>query len=76
MVQAPAKTVLFDTSKRELFTPSSGLKALQARLKVHWSVGIQQDNITVERLNGARVVVFGGPRDKFSTAEVSTNAWE
>ncbi len=72
MQQSPAKTILFDTTKRELFTPSSGLKTLQARLKVHWGVGLQQDSLTAERLSGARVVVFGGPRDKFSTAEVST----
>ena len=47
--EAPvAKTVLFDTSKRELFSPSAGFKNLQARLKVRgWgrgcgSIGVEQ----------------------------------
>ena len=64
------KSVLFDNSKRELFSPSSGYKTLQTRLKVHWSVGIQQQDITLERLAGSKLVVFGGPREKFSVAEV------
>lgn len=63
------KTVLFDNSKRELFSPSSGFKTLQTRLKVHWSVGVQQQEITLERLTGSKLVVFGGPREKFSVAE-------
>lgn len=64
-----SKAILFDTSKRELFTPSSGFKSLQARLKVHWSVGLQRDDITLAKLLGARAIIFGGPRDKFTAAE-------
>ncbi|KAL5456923.1 hypothetical protein EMCRGX_G034150 [Ephydatia muelleri] len=64
-----SKTVLFDNSKRELFSPSSGYKTLQTRLKVHWSVGVLQQDITLERLAGSKLVVFGGPREKFSVAE-------
>ena len=47
---------------------------LQARLKAHWSVGVIRDDITLEKVGGARMVVFGCPRDKFSVAEV-TNMW-
>ena len=65
-----ADTVLFNTSKKELFMPSSGYKTLQNRLKVNWNVGLQRDDITLERLSGARLLVFGGPRDKFSASEV------
>ena len=28
-----------------------------------------KDEITLEKISGARVLVFGGPREKFSTAE-------
>lgn len=66
---AQSQSVLFDTSKKELFTPSSGFKTLQARLKAHWSVGLIRDDITLEKMGGARVIVFGCPRDKFSVAE-------
>ena len=45
---------------------------LQARLKAHWSVGVIRDEVTLEKVGGARVIVFGCPRDKFSVAEVST----
>lgn len=74
-VLAPAPTptadnVLFNTSKKELFVPSSGYKTLQNRLKVNWNVGLQRDDLTLERLNTARLVIFGAPRDKFSASEV------
>ena len=44
---------------------------MQARLKAHWSVGVIRDEITLEKVGGARMVVFGCPRDKFSVAEVT-----
>ncbi len=65
-------TVLFNASKKELFLPTSGYKTLQSRLKMHWGVGLQRDDLTPERLSTAKLVVFGGPRDKFSTSEVRT----
>ena len=65
-----ADTVLFNMSKKELFVPSSGYKTLQNRLKVNWNVGLQRDDMTLERLNAAKLVVFGAPRDKFSASEV------
>ena len=65
-----ADAVLFNTSKKELFVPSSGYKTLQSRLKVNWNVGLQRDDITLEKLSAAKLVVFGGPRDKFSASEV------
>ena len=48
---------------------------VQARLKAHWSVGVIRDEVTLEKVGGARVIVFGCPRDKFSVAEVSTT-WD
>ena len=63
-------TILFNCSKKELFLPSSGYKTLQSRLKVHWAVGLQRDDLTPEKLSSAKLIVFGGPRDKFSTSEV------
>jgi hypothetical protein len=65
-----ADTVLFSASKKELFIPSSGYKTLQNRLKVNWNVSLLRDDLTLERLSAARLVVFGGPRDKFSANEV------
>ena len=50
--------------------PSSGYKTLQSRLKVNWNVSLQRDDITLERLKSAKLIIFGGPRDKFSASEV------
>ena len=69
---ASRNTVLFNTSKKELFLPNSGFKSLQSRLKHHWTIGLQRDDITPERLKGAKLVIFGGPRDKFTAGEVSS----
>ena len=63
-------TVFFNASKKELFLPNSGFKTLQSRLKHHWTIGVQRDDITPERLKGAKLIVFGGPRDKFTAGEV------
>lgn len=63
-------TILFNSSKKELFLPSSGYKTLQSRLKAHWAVGLQRDDLTIKRLANTKLVVFGGPKDKFSTSEV------
>ena len=32
-------------------------------------MGLQRDDLSPERLSSARLVVFGGPRDKFSAME-------
>ena len=57
-------------SLQELFTPSTGFKVLHNRLKVHWTVRQQRDEITFDRLKTAALIIFGLPRDKFSLAEV------
>lgn len=54
----------------DLHTPPL-VYTLQARLKAHWSVGVIRDDITLEKVGGARMIVFGCPRDKFSVAEVT-----
>lgn len=63
------KLVLFNTSKKEMFTPSTGFKLMHSRLKVHWTVRQQRDEITFDRLKMAALIIFGLPREKFSLAE-------
>ena len=71
-----AKKVLFNASKREMFTLSSGFRQLQRRLKTtaggsayKCEGGGSKDEITLDRLKEADVVVFGGPRERFTNAE-------
>lgn len=55
---------------QEMFTPSTGFKLMHSRLKVHWTVRQQRDEITFDRLKMAALIIFGLPREKFSLAEV------
>jgi len=70
-LNAPRNTILFSTAKKELFSPSSGLKQLQRRLRATWKVGTVKDNLSAAALSEAALVVFAGPREKFSAAEFS-----
>jgi len=67
--KAAGKTVCFDCSKREIFTPSSGLKALRRRLQTTYKVTANKDAITLDRLMEAQVWVITGPREMFTGAE-------
>jgi hypothetical protein len=62
--------ILFNTSKKELFTPATGFKTLHNHLKVHWTIKQQRDEITLDKIKPAALVIFGLPQDKFSLAEV------
>eukprot|EP00325_Prymnesiales_sp_UTEX-LB-985_P004428 CAMPEP_0174694526 /NCGR_PEP_ID=MMETSP1094-20130205/1094_1 /TAXON_ID=156173 /ORGANISM="Chrysochromulina brevifilum, Strain UTEX LB 985" /LENGTH=452 /DNA_ID=CAMNT_0015890783 /DNA_START=54 /DNA_END=1412 /DNA_ORIENTATION=- len=63
------KTICFDCSKREIFTPSQGLKALRRKLSTSFKVSANKDTVTLASLREASVVVFVGPRERFSAAE-------
>ncbi|TPX51366.1 hypothetical protein SeLEV6574_g00355 [Synchytrium endobioticum] len=64
-----ASTVLFGSSKGEICTPTSGFKGLQRRLRASFRVAMLKDAITESKLAGVALLVFGAPRDKFSSAE-------
>lgn len=65
-----SNTILFNASKKEMFLPMAGFKTLHTRLKLHWTVALQRDDLTLEKLKMAKMIIFGGPREKFSTSEV------
>lgn len=67
--QDESKVILFNTSKKELYTPTTGYKILNSRLKVHWTIKQQRDDISSEKLKNVAVVIFGLPREKFSVSE-------
>jgi len=61
--------LLFNASKKESHHPNNGFKKLYRRLKGSYKVQLNKDDITLERLKEAALVVFGCPREKFSSAE-------
>ncbi|XP_074644049.1 intraflagellar transport protein 52 homolog isoform X2 [Tubulanus polymorphus] len=67
--KGPRNTVLFNASKRELFSTTSGFKTLNRKLRTSWKVSSNKDEITEELLSTVRVFILGGPREKFTAAE-------
>jgi len=65
-----APAVVFNTTKREVFTPSSGYKQLFRRLRSTFRPSVNKDEITARKLEGTGVLVLGCPREKFTAAEL------
>lgn len=64
-----APVLLFDVSKRETHHPNSGFKKLFRRVRANFKCDVNKDEIVLERLKPAALVVFGAPREKFSATE-------
>ncbi|KAL9981305.1 hypothetical protein ACROYT_G009992 [Oculina patagonica] len=64
-----SNTIIFNSSKGELFTPNNGFKSLVRKLRSNWKVVTNKDEITIERIITAKVMIFGGPRRKFTASE-------
>jgi intraflagellar transport protein 52 len=63
------KTIMFNCSKREVFTPGSGLAQLRRKLQGQYKITQNKDTITLQTLREASLVIFCGPRERFSSAE-------
>lgn len=63
------QSILFNQSKRELFTLSQGFKSLGRRLKNNWKVTPYKDEITQDGLSTGRLFVLPGCREKFTVTE-------
>nr|XP_054772295.1 intraflagellar transport protein 52 homolog [Lytechinus pictus] len=62
-------SIVFDVSKRELFSTQNGFKQLNKKLRSNWKIVSNKDEITEEKLSSAKVFVIAGPRDKFTAPE-------
>ncbi|XP_018589519.1 intraflagellar transport protein 52 homolog [Scleropages formosus] len=62
--------IVLNASKRELFTAASGYKALQKRLRGQWKIHSIKDELSLEKLSGAKLWIAAGPREKFTAAEL------
>lgn len=62
--------VVFNASKRELFTSSSGYKSLQKKLRAQWKIQSIKEELTLEKLQGVKLWITAGPREKFTAAEL------
>ena len=57
---------MFDVSKRELFTPGSGLGNLRRKLQSQYKITQNKETITLAALREASLVMFVGPRESFA----------
>ncbi|XP_060692106.1 intraflagellar transport protein 52 homolog isoform X2 [Hemiscyllium ocellatum] len=62
--------IVFNASKKELFTANSGYKSLQKKLRTNWKIQSFKDEITEEKLIGVKLWITAGPREKFTAAEL------
>ncbi|GBG28831.1 Intraflagellar transport protein 52-like [Hondaea fermentalgiana] len=63
------KTILIDAAKRETHHGNNGLKRLHRRLRNAYKVEVNKEPLTAEVLTDVSLIIFGGPREKFSSAE-------
>lgn len=64
-----SNTIVFNASKKELFSPTNGFKSLVRKLRTNWKVVINKDDITLDRLMYAKLFILAGPREKISASE-------
>ncbi|XP_032897799.1 intraflagellar transport protein 52 homolog [Amblyraja radiata] len=62
--------IVFNASKKELFSTTSGYKSLQKKLRTNWKIQSFKDEITEEKLIGVKLWITAGPRDKFTATEL------
>ncbi|KAL3869444.1 hypothetical protein ACJMK2_042125 [Sinanodonta woodiana] len=61
--------ILFNGTKKELFSLNSGYKILNRKLRSTWKLVTNKEEITAEKLLGARIFVLPGCREKFTASE-------
>ncbi|KAF7646120.1 hypothetical protein LDENG_00193340 [Lucifuga dentata] len=63
-------TVVFNASKRELFTINNGYKSMQKRLRAQWKIQSMKEELSIERLKSVKLWITAGPREKFTASEL------
>uniref|UniRef100_A0A3Q1HNZ1 Uncharacterized protein n=1 Tax=Anabas testudineus TaxID=64144 RepID=A0A3Q1HNZ1_ANATE len=63
-------SVVFNASKRELFTTNNGYKSVQKRLRAQWKIQSMKEELCLERLKGVKLWITAGPREKFTASEL------
>ncbi|KAL5016048.1 hypothetical protein ScPMuIL_005637 [Solemya velum] len=62
-------TIVFNASKRELFSLNHGFKTLNRKLRSTWKIVSNKEELLDEHLSSAKVFVIAGSRDKFRASE-------
>uniref|UniRef100_A0A8C9Z920 Intraflagellar transport 52 homolog (Chlamydomonas) n=1 Tax=Sander lucioperca TaxID=283035 RepID=A0A8C9Z920_SANLU len=62
--------VVFNVSKRELFTTNNGYKSMQKKLRAQWKIQSMKEELSLEKLKGVKLWITAGPREKFTASEL------
>uniref|UniRef100_A0A665WKN1 Uncharacterized protein n=1 Tax=Echeneis naucrates TaxID=173247 RepID=A0A665WKN1_ECHNA len=62
--------VVFNASKRELFTTTNGYKCMQKKLRAQCKIQSFKDELSAEKLKGVKLWITAGPREKFTASEL------
>ncbi|ORZ35362.1 hypothetical protein BCR44DRAFT_1414734 [Catenaria anguillulae PL171] len=63
--------ILFDAAKNESHMPTTNLKLLTRKLRTAFKVAINKDELSLNRIFEASLLVFAGPSNVFSSGEFS-----
>uniref|UniRef100_A0A7S1N3G7 Uncharacterized protein n=1 Tax=Eutreptiella gymnastica TaxID=73025 RepID=A0A7S1N3G7_9EUGL len=64
-------TIIFNACKKETYTAAQGYRQLNRKLKANHKVELNKDDVSIESLKRGNLVVFAGPREKFTEQELA-----
>ena len=64
------KTVMFNLSKDEAFHHIKGFKVMHKRIRSNYKITANKEEIVYKKIVENRLLVFGGPRNKFKQTEL------
>jgi hypothetical protein len=67
--------IMFNCSRREINTPSTGFKQLFRKLRTSFRVDSNKEELSKERLDGVRVLIFGSSTEKLEPSECEALRW-
>ena len=62
--------VMFNACKGEVYGPGKGFRSFARMAKKSWTVNVNKDFISDEKLDGVSLVIFSGSREKFEPDEI------
>ncbi|KAK4475583.1 hypothetical protein MN116_000860 [Schistosoma mekongi] len=65
-------TIVFNQTKKEVFTLSQHFTEISKYLKSSWKVVVNKDDITYERLSIVKLFIIPGATEKFTAAELDS----
>uniref|UniRef100_A0AAY4EIS6 ABC-type uncharacterized transport system domain-containing protein n=2 Tax=Denticeps clupeoides TaxID=299321 RepID=A0AAY4EIS6_9TELE len=69
-IASPRSVVIFNSSKRELYSANNGYKSMQKRLRTQWRIQSIKEDLTLDKLAGVKLWITAGPREKFTASEL------